>query len=120
MTRTWTPPEARTTLTRKQYADIWLRQDGRCPCCTRKLIAGKVVDEHITPLWAGGSNDLSNRALYCDYCAGKKTGKEATERGKSRRARDKAIGAKKSRNPLPGSKASGWRHRIDGTWERRS
>ena len=115
MSRTWTTPDDRVPLTRKQYAEMWLKQDGRCPCCTRKLIAGQVVDEHITPLWAGGTNDLSNRALYCDFCAGKKTGKEATERGKSRRARDKQIGAKKAKHPF-----KGWRKfNGDAVWNKK-
>jgi 5-methylcytosine-specific restriction protein A len=122
--RTWIPAEKRDKLTRKQIAELFLRQDGRCPECGQKLqtkghIPVQFIDEHDLPLWAGGTNELQNRGLVCRPCAKDKTIREAPQLAKSRRVRDKAIGAKKSRNPLPGSKASGWRHRMDGTWERR-
>jgi 5-methylcytosine-specific restriction endonuclease McrA len=97
--RTWTLPEPRERLTRKQYAELYLRQDGRCPECLQRLEikGGKpvCVDEHINPLWRGGTNELNNRELWCEPCTKPKTAKEATDRAKGLRVRDKFIGAPK-------------------------
>ena len=122
--RTWEEPEDRIPLTRKQVAELFLRQDGRCPCCGQKLQAKGhkavgIIDEHVNPLWRGGKNDLGNRELWCAPCATQKTSQEATERAKALRVRDKHIGAKKSRRPMPGSRESGWKRKFDRTWERR-
>lgn len=80
--------EPRKTLSKREYAFLALRQNGRCPCCSGKLDFGKprqVVDEHLQPLADGGSNELGNRALYCAACAKAKTIKEVTPRARSKR-----------------------------------
>jgi len=95
--RRWSLPEDRKPLTRKQRAELFLRQDGRCPNCGQKLeIKGNrpvCVDEHLEPLWRGGSNDLANRELWCVPCTKPKTAGESAERAKGNRVRDKHIGA---------------------------
>ena len=124
--RRWRIPEDRKPLTRKQYAEIYIRQDGKCPCCGQRLeIKGgqevDVWDEHVTPLWAGGGNDMSNRELWCRPCTKPKTAAEATARAKGNAVRDKHIGApvKRKTRPMPGSRSSGWKRKINGTAERR-
>jgi hypothetical protein len=120
MTRTWTLPTPRGD-SRKDKVTCFMRQDGRCGCgCGAKLQVKGYILEHIVPLEDGGADDLSNKAAYAIPCAKAKTKAEAAARAKSRRVRDKHIGAfpKKSR-PIPGSKASGLRKRFDGTVERR-
>ena len=100
-----------------------MRQQGRCPECTQKLEVkgGRVVcvDEHLEPLWRKGTNELKNRELWCKLCSSIKTAVETTERTDGYRVRDKFIGALKSLRPMPGSRASGWKHRMNGMWERR-
>jgi 5-methylcytosine-specific restriction endonuclease McrA len=105
MTRIWRLPEDRKPLTRKQYAELFMKQDGKCPNCGQRLeikggqevdiIKGEPArDEHLTPLWAGGSNDIeTNRELWCLPCTKPKTASEATQRAESNRTRDKHIGA---------------------------
>lgn len=125
--RRWTIPERRKPLTPKQYVELFLRQDGRCGCgCNARLevkggVEVEIIDEHIQPLFRGGSNDLDNRALFSKPCAIAKTREEATERAKGRRAMERYIGAPKRRKgrPLAGTVESGWRHKMDGSWERR-
>jgi 5-methylcytosine-specific restriction endonuclease McrA len=124
--RHWRLPENRKPLSRKEYAEIFLRQDGRCPNCGQRLnIKGadevEVWDEHVRPLWAGGSNNLSNRELWCKPCTKPKTAAEAADRAKSNAVRDKHIGApvKRKSRPIPGSRASAWKRKFDGTIERR-
>lgn len=78
------PGEAtpRKRLTRAEVGVLLGRQNGRCPVCLAwlemdianpTLAPRPMIDEHILPLELGGSNDLSNRALYCVPCARAKT-----------------------------------------------
>lgn len=84
-----TPPEPRKPLTKRQRAEMALSQGGMCAChllpgvhpryadfpvCGRRLSASDgIVDEHLHPLAAGGSNDPDNRALLTAACARLKT-----------------------------------------------
>jgi 5-methylcytosine-specific restriction endonuclease McrA len=119
MTTTYEKPQDRKPLTRKQKAELALRQDGKCPVCGQKLgLKGTelvdVIDEHLVPLWSGGSNDLSNRALLCVPCAKVKTAKEATDRGKSLRIRDKHLGIKTTKSKMPFGKGSRYKRKLNG------
>lgn len=76
-------------------------------------------DEHLVPLADGGSNDLSNRDIAHRKCAQLKTQREAVSRGKLRRAAEKHLGAKTSNNPMPGSRRSQWKRKMDGSVVRR-
>lgn len=96
--RTWELMDARTKLTRKQIAELFLAQQGLCPLCTQKLQTKghtpvEFIDEHMQPRWQGGSEGMENRALVCKPCAKEKTATEAGERAKGLRVRDKHIGA---------------------------
>jgi hypothetical protein len=78
----------RKPLTRAQLAELVLSQMGKCASCGERLdfaVKGKVVDEHIQPLFSGGSNETSNRELRCKPCATVKTSAEAPDRAKVRR-----------------------------------
>jgi 5-methylcytosine-specific restriction endonuclease McrA len=80
--------EKRRPLTRSQLAELVLTQMGKCAACGSKLdfaAKGRVVGEHLCPLAEGGTNDTSNRALYCRDCATAKTLKEIPARAKSKR-----------------------------------
>lgn len=80
--------EKRRPLTRAQLAELVLAQMGKCAACGERLDfakKGQVVDEHIQPLFSGGSNDTSNRELRCKPCATVKTSAEAPDRAKVRR-----------------------------------
>jgi hypothetical protein len=80
--------EKRRPLTRAQLAELVLTQMGKCAACGERLdFAGKgqVVDEHIQPLFSGGTNETSNRELRCKPCATVKTSAEAPDRAKVRR-----------------------------------
>lgn len=110
------PQGDRKPLTRKQRAEIALRQDGKCHICGQKLGLKGTIDEHLVPLWCGGTNDLDNRALVCVPCAKAKTKGEAAERGKVLRSRDKHLGVfKKKGRPFPGSRRSKFKKRMDGS-----
>lgn len=77
----------RKPLTPAQKVALLDRQSDLCGCgCGERLvrddgICEPMIDEHVVPLWCGGTNELTNRALYLVACARKKTVREATERG---------------------------------------
>lgn len=97
------------------------RQERRCPL-TGEAFGPSVKPEfdHITPLWLGGKNCESNLQALAPKAHAGKTKAEATVRAKINRQIGKHFGTKKqSSRPIPGSKASGLRKRMDGTVERR-
>ena len=83
------PAEKRKPLTKMQFAQLMLDQEGRWGChvlpglhpvyadfpvCGRKLsVSEGIIDEHLWPLAAGGGNELSNRSLFRKPCAKHKT-----------------------------------------------
>lgn len=105
------------------------RQGGRCALCTRALgPKNKPHFDHDKPVWADGENRESNlRAICIEPCHADKTAREAGQRAKADRGAKRYFNLKspsakrkpRFRRPLPGTKASGWRHKVDGTWERR-
>ncbi|WP_295228031.1 hypothetical protein [uncultured Brevundimonas sp.] len=71
--------EKRVPLTPKQRAQLALDQNGRCGCgCGERLDHARegTIDEHIVALALGGSNDLSNRAIWRKPCSAVKTAKD--------------------------------------------
>lgn len=86
-TRTPVPPLKRRRLSRRDFAELILRQEGRCACCAERLTADRIVDEHVVPLDLGGGNDLSNRALFCSGCARIKTANDVARSAHGRRVR---------------------------------
>ncbi len=110
----------RRPLTAKQRLKLFIAHDGKCCVCGGKIgVHEKWIDEHKLPLWLGGTNDESNRAPAHVSCAREKTDKEATERAKGRSVAEKHYGAKKSKRPMPGSRASGWKKTFSDGWMKR-
>lgn len=68
------PAQKRKQLTRREFAQLMLEQEGRCGCgCNERLKADEIVDEHIHALSLGGGNELSNRSLWRKECSQRKT-----------------------------------------------
>lgn len=57
------------------------RDSGLCQACKAKgiTVLGTAVD-HKVPLWAGGSDDASNKWLLCKPCHDLKSAEEARQR----------------------------------------
>ena len=89
-------PIPRRRLTRVEFAQLMLDQEGRCAACREKLRADLIVDEHLTPLDQLGTNDLTNRALYCTSCARAKTDGDQADIRHGRRVRGE-TGQKRTR-----------------------
>jgi hypothetical protein len=98
-------------------------KDGRpyCESCGVELNARTgVVYEHVTPDGLGGEPTLENCSVRCRTCADIKSFTEDNPRmAKADRVFKRNYGLKKSSRPMPGSKKSGWKRKLDGTVERR-
>jgi 5-methylcytosine-specific restriction enzyme A len=116
---------ARKALTPTQRLKMFEAHKGMCVLCGAKIHAGeRWIDEHLAPLSQGGSNDLSNRGPAHEACADTKTfGKDGdlATAAKLKRIKMRHLGIHKPKGrPLPGSKASGLKRRMDGTVVRRN
>ena len=98
------------------------RAKGRCEACGARL--GGVVEydcDHDLADALGGSADLENCVVLCKGCHKDKTSNwDRPHIDKANSQRKSFIGANQRKGrPLPGTKASGWKHHMDGTWSRR-
>lgn len=100
---------------------VFERCGGKCGQCGRRIVAGeRWTLEHMKALINGGANRESNLGVTCDWCLPGKNAADVREKSISYRKRAKHIGAKaKTRRPIPGSKDSPWKMKLDGTVERR-
>jgi 5-methylcytosine-specific restriction enzyme A len=91
--------------------------------CGRPLRPGDAwTCDHIQAVINGGANRESNLHPLCEWCEPLKTAVDMQEKSRSYRKRLRHAGIKvapKGR-PLPGTIASGWKHRMNGGWERRA
>lgn len=113
--------EPRKPLTSKQRLEMFIRHNGICCICGFKIDGVREMwDEHINPLWLAGDNSAENRAPAHVRCARQKTASEATDRAKIRSSAEKHFGAYRPKGrPMPGSRRSGLKRKMDGTVVRR-
>lgn len=112
----------RQEFTKRVKLDAWERCGGRCEgnCGGAKLYPGKYEFHHDTECTFGGQATADNCLVLCIACHSAITRKRASVIAKSNRVRERHLGIKRvSGRPLPGTKASGWRRKLNGTWERR-
>ena len=111
----------RRSLSRRDRLKVWDATDGVCYLCGCKIQVGeKWQIEHPVAIGLGGSDKLEDLKLAHDACHKPKTATDTRMIRKADRQRAKHLNAKKpTSRPIPGSKASGWKKRMDGTVERR-
>lgn len=96
---------------------IWERCGGYCMVCDRKLRPGDVWEvDHAKALIDGGENREDNLWVVCKPCHTAKTAFEVAIKSKVYRTKAKHLGIKRRKSrPIPGSKGSGFRKRMNGT-----
>lgn len=123
----------RREFTDKQQLAMWTRCKGRCEICGRKIVGAlRPRYDHIVPdAVADKSKPLTidDGQCLCHECHDRKTFVQSagpasrgdvSEIAKTERLIKKQAGVKTRRGrPMPGTKASGWKQRVGGTWERR-
>ena len=100
------------------------KRDGMPKCeapgCGRIIRAGHLRYEHIHPDGLGGEPTLENCGVWCDVCADRKTFTEDNPRmQKADRVLKATFGLKRKSRPMPGSRASKFKRKMNGTVERR-
>jgi len=92
----------------------------RCETCGIVLTGGNVIYEHVIPDGLHGDPTLENCKVHCRTCADTKTFTQDNPRmAKADRQLKASFGLKRKKKPILGSKASGFKQRMDGTWVRR-
>ncbi len=101
---------------------VFERHAGRCADCGRVLRPGHWQCDHIVSLINDGKHEEGNLQPLCTSpCHQAKTKQDVAVKSKTARVRQKTAGIRRSTvRPMPGSKASGIRKRMDGTVERRT
>lgn len=112
---------ARKEFSKKLKLAAWQRSGGICECgCGVKIIAGDGPEyDHIEEDFFGGEPTIENCMVMRKRCHDAKTKQNRPAVDKTRRVFEKRINARKQSRPMPGSRASGWKHKADGTWEKR-
>jgi 5-methylcytosine-specific restriction enzyme A len=92
---------------------------GHCATCTQRTTLSWECD-HILSLINGGEHRESNLQVLCGGCHKEKTAEDVAVKAKTYAIQKRHLGLKKSKGrPIPGTKRSGLRRRMDGTVERR-
>lgn len=99
---------------------VFDRLEGRCGICKRRIGAGETwICEHVKALINGGENRESNLSVTCSWCLPAKNAEDVALKSDAYLKRAKHIlGRKPKGRPLPGTKASGFRKRMNGDVER--
>lgn len=116
---------ARRKRTPLQRVKIFDAHGGICCECGQKIRPGEPWHlAHIKGLCDGGTDDDDNLAPAHERCNMEKAWHDEKPRT-SKADRQRAFhvtGRSKPRRgrPMPGTRASGWKQRIGGNWERRT
>lgn len=117
----WIGQSADSAIPDRVRLRVWERCEGRCGECGRKIgPADTWIIEHLVALANGGANRETNLGVTCGWCKPQKDRADIQITKHGRRVRERHLGINKTRRPIPGSKASGWKRRMDGTVERRN
>lgn len=109
------PMTIRRHLSPTKRLAIFERAHGRCHLCGQKIQVGEKWEvEHPIPLAIGGADDESNMAPAHVKCHTGKSADDAGNIARAKRREAKHLGAYRSANPMPGSKASKWKKPMNG------
>lgn len=93
-----------------------------CASCGRHITTGtRWICDHTVALINSGPNRETNLRPLCSWCTPAKDASDVAEKSATYGSQKRNFGLRKAKGkPIMGSRASGWRHKMDGTWERRS
>ncbi len=111
----------RRSFTTYQLLCIFDASGGRCHWCGVKLRVGEAwTPDHVARLADGGPDSLANIKPIHRRCHLDKNAQEAAVAAKADRTAARHWGIERPpARPFPGSRASPWKKKLDGTIERR-
>lgn len=109
--------EKRRVLSPRERLAMFEKHRGICCLCEAKItVADKWIVEHIIALELGGGNEDANLGPAHAKCAKMKTREDHRIGAKLKRVRQKHLGIRdEKKRPMPGSRASKWKKKLDGT-----
>jgi hypothetical protein len=111
----------RIRLSRRGRRELLDREHSICHLCAGIIQpTDRWEVSHEIPLALGGDDDTENRRAAHYKCHRVHTArKDVPLIAKSRRIQDRHRGVTRARNPMPGSKDSGWKKTFSRGWVRR-
>lgn len=106
----------RRHLSTRARLDLFQRWNGVCHICEGRIQAGEKWEaEHVIPLAQGGEDGGDNLRPAHVKCHKAKSASDATNTARAIRRQAFHIGAKAaSRNPIPGSRNTKWKRKMNG------
>lgn len=99
---------------------VFDREKGICHKCGKPILIGeRWTLEHLKALINGGENREANLGLTCCNCLPAKNAADVAEKSAVYKSRAKHLGLKKSSRPIPGSRTSKWKKKLNGDVVRR-
>ena len=108
----------RRSLSTRERVRLFTLHGGACHICGGKIDGTREAweVEHILPVALGGDESDDNRKPAHVKCHKGKTAEDIGRIRKADRQQARHIGAKaRTRNPLPGSRCTRWKKKLDGT-----
>lgn len=116
----WIGASPDTAIPKRVRLRVFERCGGRCHISGRKIMPGDKWDmDHVVALVNGGENRESNLAPALSTEHKIKTAADVAQKSKERRVRAKHIGLHRPKSIVPGSRASGWKKKLNGEVVRR-
>jgi hypothetical protein len=117
----------RIEFTKAQKLEMFKRAGGPerlcCEGCGIPLRGKRFDYDHSVECWERPDRDKltaeDGKLLGWDCCHKAKTAKKAGERAHSNKVMEGVARARRKGPPIPGSRDSGWKRKMDGTLERR-
>lgn len=115
----WVGKDDGTEIPKRVRLRVYYKFGGICQICFAKTkILGPEYD-HRVALINGGKHAESNLVPVHPKCHKAKSRDDVAEKSKTARTQAHHIGIKKAKRPMPGSKGSPFKKKMDGTVERR-
>lgn len=120
-TEEWRGKTDDTDVPERVRLRVLLAFDRRCGNCGNTIRPGKPwTCDHKVALINGGENRESNLQPLCDICNPKKNAADVAEKAEVAATMKHHYGLDKPKGaPMPGSRRSKWKRKMDGTLVRR-
>lgn len=111
----------RRPLSARRRLQAWERTGGLCVVCDLRIdgVRERWIAEHIRALELGGADELENMGPAHAVCGRRKTRDDHARAAQAKRQKIRHLGAYVTKNALPGSRASAFKRKINGTVVRR-
>ena len=108
-------------MSTSRRARIFEQNDGICHICDQPIDGTRErwEVEHVIALEISRDDSDENLRPAHVNCHKEKTKEDAKTIAKCKRVEAKHRGSFRTRNPLPGSKNSDWKQKVNGDWVRR-